>query len=230
MKQATLLLASVPAARSIAASLSTTLLCLGTAYAEPAPAPYQVTFERTWSSNTHPKDFPLLAHFSPVIGVTHDARYSLFHTGGIATPGLEKLCEEGKHQPLDAEIRSAIENGTAGALIETPDPIRDVPGKAVATFAIDPAHPMVSIAAMVAPSPDWCAVAADVTLLENGRWVARKTVTLYAQDAGTDSGTTYRAFDNDTQPRGAIQLSDAPYFLQKDGKRNPVGQVTFVRQ
>ncbi len=214
----------------MASAFSTSLLGLGTAHAEAPPgARYQVTFERTWSSETHPKDFPLLAHLSPVIGVTHDARYSPFHAAATATPGLEHLCEEGKHQPLDAEIRSAIQAGTAGMLIETPDPIRDVPGQAVTNFEIDPGHPMVSIAAMIAPSPDWCAVAADIELFENGQWLAEKTVTLYAWDVGTDSGTSYRAFDSDMQPRGPIQLSDAPYFV-KDGKHVPVGQVSFVRQ
>jgi hypothetical protein len=217
--------------RSIGPLLSAALLALGGGRAASAesPARYQVTFERTWSSQTHPADFPLLAHFSPVIGVTHDAKYDPFRIGGTASAGLEHLCEEGKHQPLDAEIRAAIATGAAGALIETPDPLRSVPGQAVASFEIDPAHPMVSIAAMIAPSPDWCAVAADVVLLENGQWVAQKTVVLEAWDMGTDSATTYRAFDSDTEPRGSIQLNDTPYFL-KDGKRVPVGSVTFVRQ
>jgi hypothetical protein len=88
---------------------------------------------------------------------------------------------------------------------------------------------MVSIAAMVAPSPDWCAIAADVPLFENGEWVARKTLTLEAWDVGTDSATSYRAFDDDTQPRQPIQLNVLPYFV-KDRKRVPVGSVTFVRQ
>ncbi|MGH8509249.1 MAG: spondin domain-containing protein [Gammaproteobacteria bacterium] len=216
--------------RLIASALSTGLLGIVTAHAEaPRTASYQVTFERTWSSETHPKDFPLLAHFSPVIGVTHNASYSPFHAKGTATPGLERLCEEGKHQPLDAEIRSDTEAGTAGMLIETPDPIRDVPGQAVANFEIGATHPMVSIAAMIAPSPDWCAVAADVALFEGGQWLAKKTVTLYAWDVGTDSGTSYRAFDSDMEPRGPIQLSDAPYFV-KGGEHVPVGRVTFVRQ
>jgi hypothetical protein len=147
----------------------------------------------------------------------------------MATAGLEKLCEEGKHQPLDGEIRAAIEKGAAGALIETTDPLRNVPEKATATFEIDAAHPMVSIAAMIAPSPDWCAVAADVSLQENGQWVAKKTVALEAWDAGTDSATSYRALDDDTQPRGPVQPSDSPFFL-KSGTRVPVGSVTFVRQ
>ena len=202
---------------------------LATTAAAAEPASYTVVFERTWSSDTHPQDFPLLAHFSPVIGVTHGAGYDPFRSGATASAGIEKLCEEGKHQPLDGEIKAAIAAGTAGALIETPDPLRSVPGKAEAKFTIDAAHPKVSIAAMIAPSPDWCAIAADVELLQNGQWVAEKTVILEAWDAGTDSATSYRALDDDTQPRGPIRISDSPYFV-KDGKRVPVGKVTFKRQ
>jgi hypothetical protein len=219
-----------PASRSIAIlPFALSILAGAPAAAVEPPVRYQVTFERTWSSETHPADFPLLAHFSPVIGVTHDGRYDPFRAGGTASPGLERLCEEGKHQPLDAEIRAAIASGAAGALIETPDPIRSVPGSGVATFGIDVAHPQVSIAAMIAPSPDWCAVAADVALYENGAWVAKKTLALEAWDMGTDSAESYRALDSDTKPRGKVQLSTSPYFV-RDGKRVPVGTVTFVRQ
>ncbi len=222
--------------RSTSRAILTTTLALsipGLATADPAPrgpaVRYQVTFERTWSAQSHPQDFPLLAHFSPVIGVTHDGAYDPFRIGGTASSGLEHLCEQGKHQPLDAEIRAAIATGGAGVLIETPDPLRSVPGHATASFEIDEAHPMVSIAAMIAPSPDWCAVAADVALFENGQWVARKTLALEAWDIGTDSAGSYRALDDDTQPRGSLQLHDGPYFV-REGKRVPVGTVTFVRK
>jgi hypothetical protein len=192
-------------------------------------ATYHVTFERTWSSQTHPKDFPLLAHFSPVIGATHGQGYALFAEGQTATPGIEKLCEEGKHQPLDSEIRSDMGSGRVGALIETMEPIREVPGRAETRFAIDSAHPMVSIAAMIAPSPDWCAVAADVALMEDGQFVAEKTVELYAWDVGTDSAMSYRALDADLQPRSPEMRSASTYFL-RDGAPTPVGRVTFTRQ
>jgi hypothetical protein len=211
------------------ATLSACLAGISGAAGAAGAAKYAVVFERTWSAETHPQDFPYLAHFSPVIGVTHGAGYDPFRSGATPSPGIEKLCEEGKHQPLDGEIRAAISAGSAGALIETPDPLRSVPGRAEATFSIEPAHPRVSIAAMIAPSPDWCAIAADVELMENGEWVAEKTVVLQAFDAGTDSATSYRALDQDMQPRGAIELSDRPYFV-KDGQRVPVGKVTFVRQ
>ena len=81
--------------RTLASTLSASLLCLGAAQAASAQdgARYQVTFERTWSAETHPKDFPLLAHFSPVIGQTHAPGQALFQDGGTPTPGLERLCE-----------------------------------------------------------------------------------------------------------------------------------------
>jgi len=217
--------------RSIASAAALGLLCLGAASASygATPVRYRVVFERTWSAETHPQDFPLLAHFSPVIGVTHSGAFELFQAGATATPGIEHLCEEGKHQPLDAEIRSAVTSGTVGALIETAEPLRSVPGQATASFEIDASHPMVSIAAMIAPSPDWCAVAADVQLFENGEWVAKKTLPLEAWDAGTDSAARYRALDDDTQPRAPIGPNGLPYFVM-NGQRVPVGSVTFVRQ
>lgn len=201
----------------------------GSAAAEESAATYRVTFERTWSERTHPQDFPLLAHFSPLIGATHADDFALFAEGSIASAGIERLCEEGKHQPLDAEIRSQIESGRVGALIETKEPIRSVPGAASTRFAIDAAHPMVSIAAMIAPSPDWCAVAAGVSLMEGGRFVAEKTVELHAWDVGTDSATSYRALDADTTPHAPEMRSRSPYFL-RDGASVPVGRVTFVRE
>jgi hypothetical protein len=217
--------------RSIVSTVSTTLACLVAAPAAMAEAPvrYQVIFERTWSAQSHPQDFPLLAHFSPVIGATHNGRYQPFALGAAPSSGIEHLCEEGKHQPLDGEIRAAIADGRAGALIETAEPLRDVPGQAKASFEIDAVHPMVSIAAMIAPSPDWCAVAADVSLRENGAWVEQKQVVLEAWDAGTDSATSYRALDDDTRPHGKVSLNASPYFV-KGGRRVPVGTVTFVRQ
>lgn len=217
--------------RSIACLTGTVVagLAPAQAFAAEPPVRYEVRFERTWSQQTHPADFPLLAHFSPVIGVTHNGAFEPFRAGASATPGVERLCEEGKHQPLDAEIGAAIARGEAGALIETKDPLRSVPETARASFEIDAQHPMVSIAAMIAPSPDWCAIATDVALFENGEWVAQKTVALEAFDVGTDSATSYRALDDDSMPRGQIVLNGLPYFVQ-NGKRVPVGTVTFVRQ
>jgi hypothetical protein len=104
-----------------------------------------------------------------------------------------------------------------------------VPGVATAVVEVDAAHPLVDIAAMIAPSPDWCAVAAGVDLRDGDGWVSEKTVVLYPWDMGTDAATSYRAFDDDEQPRGTLQPSDSPYFLAA-GQPTPVGSVRFVKQ
>lgn len=216
------LLAMVPAATLMFAAAASNADSMG------ATARYRVEFERTWSSSTHPQDFPLLAHFSPVIGVTQAKGYEWIAQGATATAGLEKLCEEGKHQPLDAEIASAMKSGSVGALIETAEPLREVPQTAVVEFDADDAHPTVTIAAMIAPSPDWCAVAVDVALVRDGKFADSVQADLVAWDMGTDAATSYRAFDADMSPRGPIAPSAAPFF-QKGGAQNPVGRVTFTR-
>ncbi len=212
-------------------ALITTFLFLALALpaqAEP-PAKYTVTFDGTWSKESHPLDFPFLAHFSGLIGATHNDGYAIFVEDGTATDGLEHLCEMGKHSPLDAEITKAVQAGTAGVLFEAKDPIRPVPGKASVTFPIDEKHPMVSLVAMIAPSPDWFAGVSNVNLLENGQWLKEKTLTLYAWDGGTDDGTSYRSLDKDRRPKGKVQKNGSAHFL-KDAQPIPVGTVTFVKQ
>lgn len=190
-------------------------------------ARYRMTFHATWSAAEFPQDFPWFAHFSGPIGATHDGRYSVFAEGGTATEGLKRVAERGKDSPLDQEIGAAIKAGTAAALI-VGDTLSQLPGQTSVEFTIDERHPLVSIVAMIAPSPDWFTGVAGVNLLENGQWLPEKSVAVYAWDAGTDSGTTYRAADAVTEPRGRVALSDAPYF-SKDGQPRSVGTVTFKR-
>jgi hypothetical protein len=209
----------------VAAALTLALTLAQDAEAGQMSINYTVTFEGSWSKATHPLEFPANAHFSGLIGATHNGNYSIFLDGGRATEGLERLAEAGRHSPLDQEIKNAIRAGTAGVLIES-GPISPVPGNAEGRFAIDEEHPTVSIVAMIAPSPDWFA-GASVNLMENGQWVAEKKVTVFAWDAGTDIGTTYKAPDADSKDR--VTANAAPHF-QKEGEVVPVGTFTFVRE
>ncbi|MFT3912843.1 MAG: spondin domain-containing protein [Anaeromyxobacteraceae bacterium] len=195
-------------------------------------AQYRVVFTGAWTAASHPLEYPkagLLTgpHFSGLIGATHARGWELFMPGALPTPGLERLSEEGKHSPLDAEIRAAISAGKAGTLFET-GPIRDMTRTETVVFRVDAAHPLVSAVAMIAPSPDWFAGAADVDLREGGRWVEAREVVLYAYDAGSDDGTTYEAPDQDATPKHPTALNDSPHF-KRGGERVPVGKLTFTR-
>jgi len=189
-------------------------------------ADYEITVTGLWTAERFPLDYPkagLLTgpHFSGVIGASHNGGFDLFRAGGQPTPGLERLSEEGKHSPLDAEIRTAIAAGAAGALFES-DPIKDFGKSVTSRVHVTSAFSQVSAVAMIAPSPDWFAGVSGVSLMVDGTFVAEKTVDLYAYDSGGDAGATYEAGDKDTNPKQATMIASSKHF----GAR-PVARITF---
>jgi hypothetical protein len=203
-----------------------------TAMPQAGPATYRVEFTPLWTKANFPLEYPDTSllhkpHFSGLIGTAHNASYHIVVDGQMPSPGLERLSEQGKHDPLDDEINAAIAAGNALALTES-DPLKDFSQTATAEVTVDDPHPMVSLVAMIAPSPDWFAGVSDVNLMENGAWVASKTVEANAWDSGGDDGTTYLADDKDTNPKKPTGLNTSPHFT-KVGKPMPVARITFTR-
>jgi len=192
------------------------------------PAEYTVVLKSTWTPRSHPFEYPKGAHFSGLIGASHNASYTIFAVGRRPTPGLERLSEEGKHSPLDDEIRTAIAAGTAAELFETGG-LKNFKDSLVTTVRADPAHPLVSLVAMVAPSPDWFTGAANVSLVENGTWVRTKTIRLVAYDAGGDDGKTYKAADRNTNPKKPTSRAGTRHFVTK-GAVVPVATLRLTRK
>lgn len=193
-----------------------------------APAEYRVVLKSTWTPTGHPFEYPSGAHFSGLIGASHNARYSLFAVGRLPTPGLERLSEEGKHGPLDNEIRAAITAGDALELFETGS-LKNFRDSLVTTVRVDPQHPMVSFVAMIAPSPDWFTGAASVNLVENGVWVGTRMLRLSAYDSGGDDGTTYKAADRNNDPKKATSRAATRHFMLR-GTPIPVATLRFIKQ
>jgi hypothetical protein len=82
---------------------------------------------------------------------------------------------------------------------------------------------------MIAPSPDWFAGVAGVNLMENGKFVAEKTVDLMAYDSGGDAGVTYTASDADLATKQPTAMASAKHFVV-NGKAMPVARITFKRK
>ncbi len=201
--------------------------------ATPAPGPaeptatYRVTFEGTWTAATHPTSFPNNPHFSGLIGGTHSDRVVFWEPGGMASPGIEAMAEQGSQSPLDAEIQAAIGAGTAEGLISGGG-VNPSPGTVTVEFQVGRDFPLVTLVSMIAPSPDWFVGVHGLSLIENGDWVSEATRPLLPYDAGTDSGTTYRSPDADTSPREPISRLEGPP-VASGGTVAPFGTFTFVR-
>ncbi len=190
-------------------------------------ATYQVTFTATWSEQTHDV-LPSNPHFSGLIGATHDSAVTLWASGELATDGIENMAEMGSKSPLDDEISALISSGNAGTTLSGGG-INPSPGSVNLSFEISPNHPLVSLVSMLAPSPDWFVGVRDLSLCEDGTWIETVEVELFVYDAGTDSGATFTAANQDTDPAEVIKLFDDALFVV-NGELVPVGTFSFVRQ
>lgn len=189
-------------------------------------ARYRLTFDATWSGATHPVDFPSAAHFSSLVGGTHDASVSFWREGVLATQGIQDMAERGRTSPLDQEIEAAIRGGGAER-VWVGGSINPSPGTASLEFEISQRYPLATFVSMIAPSPDWFVGVSGLALFQNGQWVNERRVDLIPWDAGTDSGTTFTSPDRDTQPRtGISRILSVP--LASAGSLRPLGTFTFT--
>ena len=57
---------------------------------------YKLSFSALWSWATHPTAYIAGAHFSPIIGASHNASYKMWGPGQMATPGVKIVAETGR--------------------------------------------------------------------------------------------------------------------------------------
>ena len=131
-----------------------------------ATAQYRVTFDATWSAATHPVDHPGNAHWSPLIGGTHDVTVSFWSSGGMASPGIEQMAESGSTSPLYEEIMASIVVVAEQQVFRGNEALQS-PGSVSLEFEISVDFPLVTLTSMVAPSPDWFVGVSGLSLLEN---------------------------------------------------------------
>jgi hypothetical protein len=192
------------------------------AQAQAQTVEFEVVFESTWSADTHPVDFPQGAHYSPLVGGTHDHNAVFWEPGGIATLGIERMAETGSTLDLRNEINAQITAGFAdqsfvGSGINSP-------GTTTLNFTADLDFPELTLVTMIAPSPDWFVGLHGYPLLDQGWWINEVVVDLFAYDAGTDHGASYESDDIDAVPQVPISLHGSPFEAGV-----PVGTMTIRR-
>ena len=190
-------------------------------------ARYKLTFNATWSVQTHPVEFPSSAHFSGLIGMTHNGNTMLFKNGEVASDGIKNMAETGSKNPLEAEIQNFISDGTGNTLISGGG-INSSPGEVSLDFDVLISHTLVSVVSMLAPSPDWFIAVGNINLIENAEWVTNKTITVDIYDSGTDDGATFTSPDEPTVPRVPIFEINTPP-LAVNNVVAPLGSITFTK-
>ncbi len=193
-------------------SVAALLLCAACAVGDTVTdARYRVTFNSTWSAETHPTNFPSGPHFSGLVGATHHGDARLWQIGEIASDGIELMAETGGKSELLHEIEHLIEDGDAYGELSG-DMLRTSPSMVSLAFDAVSTHPYVTLVSMVAPSPDWFVGVSALPLMEDGAWRERVEVQLRVYDAGTDDGRVYTASDTDpAEPITRLTESEAGF-------------------
>ena len=191
-------------------------------------ATYRLTFNATWSAQTHPANFPSNPHFSGLIGGVHNSSVTFWEPGQTASLGIKNMSELGAKAALRGEVNAAISAGTALNVIDGGG-IGNSPGSRTVTITVEPLWPLVTVTSMLAPSPDWFVGTRGLSLLEDGYWVDTLEVELFVYDAGTDSGTDYTSSNSPTNPPENIaRIQTAPFLV--NGVVTPVGTFRFELQ
>ena len=147
--------------------------------------------------------------------------------GVLASSGIQRMAEEGSKTPLDMDVMAAITADTAEFLLSGGG-LSDSPDTVSLEFTISQSFPRVTLVSMIAPSPDWFVGVTGVPLFDMGAWRDEVRIDLPPWDAGTDSGTTFQAPDEETRPHVPISRITTFPFLN-GGQVLPIGTFTFVR-
>jgi hypothetical protein len=189
---------------------------------------YQVTFQINWNNQDYPTDYPANAHFSKLIGWSHKVNTNLFKIGSLASQGIKVMAESGATTPLDNELAAKIAN-KEGLAYYIGDNLGSGVGSISQIIEVNNNFSSVSLATMVAPSPDWYLAVVDINLLENGEFVSQKTVVGHIYDAGTDDGATYLSPNSVSSPKQPISLFIDPPMGNGVAITPTIATVTFTK-
>ncbi|MHC4088200.1 MAG: DM13 domain-containing protein [Planctomycetota bacterium] len=201
----------------------------GTFQCPGSTAQYKVTFIGNWNPTDHPDNYPANAHFSGIIGATHNCHVSFWTPYTLVSQGIEDMAEIGSKTALTNEVNAAISGGSAYSLISGGG-LNPVYNNSVSTtFEANSCFPLVTLTSMVAPSPDWFVGVENLPLYENGQWRKKVVVDLYPWDAGTEEGTGFSTDNAATVPQDINRRITTAPFAQTTSSIAPLGRFVYER-
>ncbi|WP_204346558.1 spondin domain-containing protein [Psychroserpens algicola] len=195
-------------------------------------ASYTISFTSHWDSETNDPingnsivDLPGNAHWSDLVGATHNNAARLLEMGSLATEGIKDVAELGNNTAIMNEVQALINSNHADQFLQAA--FDDFAPRTTATLSnieVSEDFPLLSLAAMIAPSPDWMIAVNSINLRDGNTWVQSLSIPLFPYDAGTDSGVNYNSGNQTTMPAQPItSLVNVSPFNDK-----PIGVLTIT--
>ena len=191
-------------------------------------ANYDISLSTIWTTEQH-MSVPNNAHWSPLVGATHNTTDEFMSLGALATLGVKNVAEFGNSSEFENEINDVIFNNNADQfLIDGFSPFAGNNSNAnFSGVTISEDFPLISLIAMVAPSPDWFIAINSLNLRSgnpavNNGWKDTFTLDVFAYDSGTDDGTNYTSENSPNTPVGISMINGDPI------NGNKMATITFT--
>ena len=193
-------------------------------------ATYEVRFVFDWNSTDFPNEYPSSAHFSPLVGWVHEKDHSYFKEGELASSGIEQMAETGSTTTLVNELEALIDQNE-GLATYTGSGLSSGVGTISIDIEVNRDFPAVSLASMLAPSPDWFVACVSVNLLdEDNEFVLEKTLVGHVYDAGTEDGCGFSLNYPETMPQIPITRITEPPLGDGTEVKPSLCTVVFTKQ
>lgn len=193
-------------------------------------ATYEVRFIFDWNSTDFPNEYPSSAHFSPLVGWVHEKDHSYFKEGELASSGIEQMAETGSTTTLVNELEALIDQNE-GLATYTGSGLNSGVGTISIDIEVNRDFPAVSLASMLAPSPDWFVACVSVNLLdEDNEFVLEKTLVGHVYDAGTEDGCGFSLNNPETMPQIPITRITEPPLGDGTEVKPSLCSVVFTKQ
>lgn len=145
--------------------------------------------------------------FSPMVFASHDADYTMWGEGMMATNGTKYVAETGDPRMLQNELKAQMATGAVCGQA-TSGPVLGGMGTTYVGLEFSTHCHFLSSISMLAPSPDWFVGGRMIDMCDHstGMWKSAFTVqTMFPYDAGTDSGMYFNSSDSATMPPTPIE-------------------------
>lgn len=200
-----------------------------TIVADYSKASYKVTVSLKWQM----PDFtvPVNAHITLLAGMVHAADTFMWKPGTKATPGLEAVAEVGTVNTIFNEMDDIVSKQKALYKFVMFEPA-GATGSMQTILSATSEYSYVSLASMIAPSPDWFIGIHDVDLHRNNTWVSDTTINMFVYDAGTEDGDVFGYTNPPTAPQQNIQLltsSMATVLANGNTTLAPLATIRFTK-
>ena len=168
-------------------------------------ARYTVSFSSVWNETDH-GTLPGNAHWSNLVGMTHNSNVKLWELGQLASTGIERVAENGINTDLNNEVNTAISNNNADQwLQEAFSPFAAISSATIMDVLVSEDYPLLSVVSMVAPSPDWFIGIDSFSFLDgSNNWKDSVSIDMFVYDAGTEEGTGYSTSNSPSSPHVPI--------------------------